>query len=141
MRAPKQIPNLSNLDKCPCGCWCVKLSSHLSHLQCRWSRSRSKERPYIGRANHHSESTDYAADNSSDQSPTHSPRHKATAYGDSPLARSHLLLDDKRDSLSSHIELENNESVKADMTAAQVSRMIDSSSYRARSVRCLLLAV
>lgn len=110
-------------------------------VQCRWARSRSKERGYSGRSNHNSESTDYAADNSSDQSPTHSPRHKPTAYGDSPLARSHLLLTDKRDSLSSQIELENNESVKACLTAAQVrdTLMIDSSPSMRLAILLVLL--
>lgn len=69
--------------------WCV---------QHRWSRGRSKERgrrsPHNGDAGvHGDESTDYAADNSSEHSSsaTQSPRHRATTIGGSPLARTDFL--------------------------------------------------
>lgn len=46
-----------------------------------------------------SEGTDYAADNSFDHSSSaaYSRRHKPTQYGDSALARKHLLNNDNRD--------------------------------------------
>lgn len=103
--------------------------------QHRWSRSRSKERGYHTRVHqndhdinaHDSEGTDYAADNSSDHScssATQSPRHKPIPYSDSPLTRSHLLNDDKRDSLSSQFESGNADTVRTSLTAAQVKTLI-----------------
>lgn len=99
-------------------------------MQHRWSRGRSKERGYSYRAHHidgemgmnESEGTDYAADNSSDHSSsaTHSPRHKPTQYGDSPLARKHLLNNDNRDLLSSQPDLSTTDNVRTSLTVAQV---------------------
>ena len=75
--------------------------------QHRWSRGRSKERgrrsPHDGDMIEH-ESTDYAADNSSEHSSsatpyTQSPRHRATTIGGSPLARP-LFRNNKSQSMS-----------------------------------------
>lgn len=73
-----------------------------------------------------SEGTDYAADNSSDHSSsaTYSPRHKPTQYGDSPLARKHLLNKDNRDLLSSQPDLSTKDNVRTSLTVAQVHYFI-----------------
>lgn len=70
-----------------------KTHGFFSTLKHRLSRGRSKER--VGRKSPNDflehESTDYAADYSSDNSssvtPANSPRHRATTIGGSPLAR------------------------------------------------------
>ncbi|XP_055315199.1 multiple C2 and transmembrane domain-containing protein isoform X2 [Sitodiplosis mosellana] len=107
----------------------------LSTLKHRWSRGRSKERGYHAHSHHHqhnidgelqdSEGTDYAADNSSDHSSsaTHSPRHKPIAYGDSPLARTHLAKLDKQDSLSSQHDPTNVDAVRSSISAAQAEEL------------------
>lgn len=75
-----------------------KTHGFFSTLKHRWSRSRSKDRgrkslTQDGDINEYNSQSDYAADNSSEQSSsatpqTQSPRHRATTIGDSPLTRS-----------------------------------------------------
>ncbi|XP_002005176.3 multiple C2 and transmembrane domain-containing protein isoform X1 [Drosophila mojavensis] len=66
-----------------------KTHGFFNNLKHRWSRAKSKDR--IGRkspSDFLEESTDYAADYSSESSSvTQSPRHRATTIGGSPLAR------------------------------------------------------
>ncbi|EDW31790.1 GL10770 [Drosophila persimilis] len=66
-----------------------KTHGFFNNLRHRWSRTKSKDR--LGRkspSDFLEESTDYAADYSSESSSvTQSPRHRATTIGGSPLAR------------------------------------------------------
>ncbi|XP_017839144.1 multiple C2 and transmembrane domain-containing protein isoform X2 [Drosophila busckii] len=66
-----------------------KTHGFFNNLRHRWSRTKSKDR--LGRkspSDFLEESTDYAADYSSESSSvTQSPRHRATTFGGSPLAR------------------------------------------------------
>lgn len=66
-----------------------KTHGFFNNLRHRWSRAKSKDR--LGRkspSDFLEESTDYAADYSSEgSSVTHSPRHRSTTIGGSPLAR------------------------------------------------------
>ena len=61
-------------------------------MQNRWTRGRSKERGRKSPDDDLKVSSDYSADNSSAEAsssntPTTSPRHRATTLGDSPLAK------------------------------------------------------
>jgi len=66
-----------------------KTHGFFNNLRHRWSRAKSKDR--LGRkspSDFLEESTDYAADYSSESSSvTQSPRHRSTTIGGSPLAR------------------------------------------------------
>ncbi|XP_055374583.1 multiple C2 and transmembrane domain-containing protein isoform X2 [Condylostylus longicornis] len=66
----------------------AKTHGFFSTLRNKWSRARSRERLGRKSPNDFLESTDYAADYSSENStPANSPRHRATTLGASSLAR------------------------------------------------------
>lgn len=89
-------------------------------MQNRWTRGRSKERGRKSPDDDHKInncSSDYSADNSSAEAsssntPTTSPRHRATTLGDSPLAK-------PRDSENSYTNNNRNDFAKI-ATAASV---------------------